>query len=72
MVAILVRLDSYFFALLHDLQLERYTIARYCMRPRILRHSDQLVRDGGVSNFKRKMSRAIMVNRERVTHYDRR
>lgn len=38
----------------------------------ILRHNDQLVRDGGVWKFKRKMSRAVMVNRERVTHYDKR
>jgi len=38
----------------------------------ILRHNDQLVRDGGVWKFKRKTSRAVMANRERVTHYDKR
>jgi hypothetical protein len=36
----------------------------------VLRHRDQLVRDGAVWKFKRKTSRAVMVNRERVTHYD--
>jgi hypothetical protein len=38
----------------------------------ILRHRDTLVRDGEVWKFKRKTSRAVMVNRERVTHYDKR
>jgi hypothetical protein len=38
----------------------------------ILRHRDQLVREAGVWKFKRKTSRAVMVNRERVTHYDKR
>lgn len=37
----------------------------------ILRHKDQLVRSGGKWKFKRKTSRAMMVNRETVTHYDR-
>ena len=37
----------------------------------ILRHRDQLVRVDGVWKFKRKTSKAIMVNRERVTHYDK-
>lgn len=37
----------------------------------ILRHRDQLVREAGVWKFKRKTSRAIMVNRERVTYYDK-
>ena len=38
----------------------------------ILRHRDTLVRDGEVWKFQRKTSRAVMVNRERVTHYDKR
>ncbi len=37
----------------------------------ILRHKDQLVRMGGEWKFKRKTSRAMMVNRERVTIYDK-
>jgi hypothetical protein len=37
----------------------------------ILRHRDQLVREAGVWKFQRKTSRAIMVNRERVTFYDK-
>ena len=37
----------------------------------ILRHRDQLVRVNDVWKFKRKTSKAIMVNRERVTHYDK-
>ena len=37
----------------------------------ILRHRDRLVRENGVWKFKRKTSRAIMANRDRVTHYDR-
>jgi hypothetical protein len=37
----------------------------------VLRHRDQLVRVGDEWKFKRKTSRAIMVNRERVTHYDK-
>ncbi|MDB5730043.1 MAG: hypothetical protein JWQ00_3248 [Noviherbaspirillum sp.] len=37
----------------------------------VLRHRDALVRVGGEWKFKRKTSRAIMVNRERVTHYDK-
>lgn len=37
----------------------------------ILRHKDQLVRSGGKWKFKRKTSRAMMVNRETVTHYDK-
>lgn len=36
----------------------------------ILRHCDQLVRSGGRWKFKRKTSRAVMVNRTTVTHYD--
>jgi hypothetical protein len=36
----------------------------------ILRHRDQLVRKDGVWKFQHKTSRAMMVNRERVTHYD--
>jgi hypothetical protein len=36
----------------------------------ILRHRDQLVRIGGIWKFKRKTSKAIMVDRTRVTHYD--
>ncbi len=37
----------------------------------ILRHRDQLVRQSDAWKFKCKTSRAIMVNRERVTHYDK-
>jgi hypothetical protein len=37
----------------------------------VLRHRDALVRVDGEWKFKRKTSRAIMVNRERVTHYDK-
>jgi hypothetical protein len=37
----------------------------------ILHHRDQLVRVDGVWKFKRKTSRAIMVNRDRITHYDK-
>jgi hypothetical protein len=37
----------------------------------ILRHRDRLAREAGVWKFKRKTSRAIMANRDRVTHYDR-
>lgn len=37
----------------------------------ILRHCDQLVRSGGRWKFKRKTSRAVMVNRTTVTHYDK-
>jgi hypothetical protein len=37
----------------------------------LLRHTDKLVRMDGVWKFKRKASRAVMVNRERVTHYDK-
>ena len=37
----------------------------------ILRHRDQLVRVGETWKFKRKTSRAVMVNRGRITHYDR-
>jgi hypothetical protein len=37
----------------------------------ILRHRDSLVRDGGVWKFTRKTSRAIMTDRQRVTHYDK-
>ncbi len=37
----------------------------------ILRHRDQMVREGGIWKFKRKASRAVMVNRERITHYEK-
>jgi len=37
----------------------------------ILRHRDWLAREAGIWKFKRKTSRAIMANRDRVTHYDR-
>lgn len=37
----------------------------------ILRHRDRLGREAGVWRFKRKSSRAIMANRDRVTHYDK-
>ena len=37
----------------------------------ILRHRDRLVRVAGDWKFKRKTSRAIMANRDRVTHYDK-
>jgi hypothetical protein len=37
----------------------------------ILHHRDQLIRVGGSWKFKRKTSSAIMVNRDRITHYDR-
>ena len=36
----------------------------------ILRHRDRLGRVGGTWKFKRKSGRAIMANRDRVTHYD--
>lgn len=36
----------------------------------VLRHRDQLVRDKGAWKFERKTSRAVFVNRQRVTHYD--
>ena len=36
----------------------------------ILRHRDRLGRVDGTWKFKRKTSRAIMANRDRVTHYD--
>ncbi|MEA2976299.1 MAG: hypothetical protein QOF19_1819 [Alphaproteobacteria bacterium] len=38
----------------------------------ILRHQDQLANDGGIWKFKRKTSRAIMADRSRVTHYEKR
>ncbi len=37
----------------------------------VLRHKDQLVCVDGVWKFKRKTSRAMMVNRERVSIYDK-
>ncbi len=37
----------------------------------LLRHQDTLVRVGEHWRFQRKTSRAIMVDRDRVTHYDR-
>lgn len=37
----------------------------------ILRHADTLVLRDGAWKFLRKTSRAVMVNRERVTHYDK-
>lgn len=37
----------------------------------VLRHRDQLVRDGEAWKFKRKTSRAVFVNRQRITHYDK-
>jgi hypothetical protein len=37
----------------------------------ILRHRDQLIRIDGNWKFKRKESRAILVNRQRITHYDK-
>ncbi len=37
----------------------------------VLRHRDRLARDDGIWKFKRKTSRAIMTDRERVTHYDK-
>lgn len=37
----------------------------------LLRHTDKLIRVGKVWKFQRKASRAVMVNRERVTHYDK-
>ncbi len=37
----------------------------------ILRHRDQLTLEGEAWKFKRKTSRAIMVDRARVTHYDK-
>jgi hypothetical protein len=37
----------------------------------ILRHRDKLVRVDGTWKFKRKTSRAIMTDRQRVTHYDK-
>ena len=37
----------------------------------ILGHRDKLVHIDGTWKFKRKESRAIIVNRERVTHYDK-
>ena len=38
----------------------------------ILRHRDQLVCVDGTWKFQRKTSRAVMVDRTRVTHYDKR
>jgi hypothetical protein len=38
----------------------------------ILRHRDELVRVGGEWKFQRKTSKAVMVDRVRVTHYDQR
>lgn len=37
----------------------------------LLRHTDSLVRVDGSWKFLRKASRAVMVDRERVTHYDK-
>jgi hypothetical protein len=37
----------------------------------ILRHRDRLVREAGGWKFARKTSRAIMTDRQRVTHYDK-
>lgn len=37
----------------------------------VLRHKDHLVRMGETWRFMRKTSRAVMANRERVTHYDK-
>lgn len=37
----------------------------------ILRHRDELASENGVWKFQRKTSRAVMVDRVRVTHYDR-
>ena len=37
----------------------------------LLRHTDTLVRINNTWKFKRKASRAVMVNRARVTHYDK-
>ena len=37
----------------------------------ILHHRDQLVREDDTWKFKRKTSHAIIVNRERITHYDK-
>jgi hypothetical protein len=37
----------------------------------VLRHRDQLVREGEAWKFKRKTSRAVFVNRQRITHYDK-
>jgi len=37
----------------------------------LLRHADTLVHRQGQWKFLRKASRAVMVNRERVTHYDK-
>lgn len=38
----------------------------------ILRHRDHLIRVDGRWKFQRKASRAVMVDRARVTHYDKR
>ena len=37
----------------------------------ILRHRDELVRHQGQWRFRRKTSRAVMVDRQRVTHYEK-
>jgi SnoaL-like domain len=37
----------------------------------VLRHHDTLVRHNGIWKFRKKTSKAMMVDRERVTHYDR-
>jgi hypothetical protein len=37
----------------------------------VLRHRDQLVRQGDAWKFQRKTSRAVFVNRQRITHYDK-
>ena len=37
----------------------------------ILKHRDQLGREDGIWKFKRKTSRAIMANRDCVTHYNK-
>lgn len=37
----------------------------------LLRHTDKLVLVGDTWKFQRKASKAVMVNRERVTHYDK-
>lgn len=38
----------------------------------VLCHRDTLVRIGGEWKFRRKTSKAVLANRERVTHYDKR
>jgi hypothetical protein len=37
----------------------------------VLRHRDQLVRVSGEWKFKRKSSKAVLVNRGRITHYNK-